>query len=214
MTAASPNLIYRHRWIYQLAMRAVYGRHYASRYRGVAGLIEPGSSVLDLCCGPGTLYTRYLRAARVDYTGWDIRPGFVAHLVRHGGRGLVCDIRRAGRLPSADYVILQGSLYHFLPDPGPILDRMLAAARRQVILAEPIRNLASSRHTWLAWLARRATLTGTGDLGGRFDEDRLESAVATYHHLREHSFLIPGGRERILVFRGDRGVSRPREQNG
>ena len=34
-------------------MLALYGRHYGARYRAVADLIPDGSSVLDLCCGPG-----------------------------------------------------------------------------------------------------------------------------------------------------------------
>ncbi len=41
---------------------------------------------------------------------------------------------------------MQASLYHFLPDAHEIVERMLAAAGRRVIVSEPVRNLASSQN--------------------------------------------------------------------
>src|SRR5436305_14222025 len=52
------SLIYRSALGYELVMRALYGRHYAERMRAVAAEVPHGSSVLELCCGPATLYKR------------------------------------------------------------------------------------------------------------------------------------------------------------
>src|SRR5437879_4311166 len=99
-------------------MRALYRRHYAARLRAVAEQVPDDASVLELCCGPGTLYLRQLRGRTSGYVGIDVNPGFVDRL---RGRGV--DARRldlaAGEdpLPSADAVVLQASLYHFLPRP-------------------------------------------------------------------------------------------------
>src|SRR5262245_17726938 len=126
-------------------MIAAYGRHYGERYRAIAELIPAGASVLDLCCGPGILYQRYLKRKPVSYTGLDINEKFVRHVFRHGGVGKVHNLWSDDPLPQADYVVMQASLYHFLPNAGPIVSRMVAAARAAVIIAEPIRNLSNSR---------------------------------------------------------------------
>jgi SAM-dependent methyltransferase len=194
------SLIYQSAWGYELLMLALYGRHYAARYRAVAQLIPPNSSVLELCCGPGTLYRRHLRTkTAVVYTGLDINRRFVEGLVHSGARSWVCNLRRDERLPEADYVIIQGSLYHFLPEPARMVDRMLYAARRQVIVAESIRNLANSRWPALQWLARRYTDAGLGRNDGRFDEATLDSLFGQYGSRLLRSFLIPGGREKVYV---------------
>ena len=128
----SESFIYKSSSVYELAMLLLYGRHYASRYRAIAELIPAGSNVVDLCCGPALLYHRYLRAKSVQYTGLDINRAFIDRLTERGGSGQVWDLRSEEPLPPADYVIMQASLYHFLPDASPVVDRMLEAARKRV----------------------------------------------------------------------------------
>src|SRR5215813_1703031 len=130
-------------------MRVLYGRHYHARYSTIAEIIREESSVLDVCCGPGTLFTRYLKEKRVQYTGLDINSGFISNLHKSGARAEVRDLRDDMILPPADYVVMQASLYHFLPDPAPVVDQMLGAARLQLIIAEPVRNLAASQNRLL-----------------------------------------------------------------
>src|SRR5690348_5219094 len=113
-------------------MRALYSVGYRDRYRSVAELIAEGSSVLDVCCGPGTLFHRYLKVKGVRYTGLDINRHFVDRLSAGGAEGLIWNLNEARPLPRAEYVIMQGSLYHFLPGASIIVDRMVAAAEKQV----------------------------------------------------------------------------------
>jgi SAM-dependent methyltransferase len=193
------SLIYRATAGYELAMRALYGRYYQDRQRAIAELIPTGASVVDLCCGPATLYTRYLRHTGTDYTGVDINERLLANLTRRGGRGLVCDLRGSDPLPRADYVLMHASLYHFLPDPAPIVDRMLAAANRQVIIAEPVRNLSDSNVRILAALGRRMTDPGVGEHASRFTEQTLDHFFAGYAHQVHTRRPIAGGREKLYV---------------
>jgi SAM-dependent methyltransferase len=195
----STSLIYRHRTLYEVLMRGLYGRYYAARYRAVAALIPAGASVLDVCCGPATLYTRYLRQKPVDYTGLDLNDGFIAELGKAGGRGLVWNVHSDAALPPADYVLMQASLYHFLPEPAAVLERMLAAAGIQVIVAEPIRNLASSDNRLLAALGKRFTDAGTGAQEHRFTERTLDEFFDRYRARIVHSALIAGGREKLYA---------------
>jgi len=180
-------------------MLLLYGRHYTSRYRAIAELIPAGSSVLDLCCGPALLYHRHLRSKGVQYTGLDINAGFIARLNRRGGVGKVWDLRSEKPLPPADYVIMQASLYHFLPDASPVVDRMLQAARKRVIIAEPIRNLATSDSRTLSLLGRLFTNPGVGEHSQRFTEATLANFFLAYGSHLVESLSIAGGREQVYV---------------
>ncbi|MBF6329846.1 class I SAM-dependent methyltransferase [Nocardia transvalensis] len=193
------SLIYRDGRIYELLMRGLYGAHYKARFRAIAELIPEGVGVVDVCCGPGTLYTRYLRGKSVAYTGLDLNAGFIARLNAAGGRGQVWNVHADTPLPAADYLVMQASLYHFLPDAAPIVDRMLAAARRQVIITEPIRNLATSDNPVLASIGRRCTDAGEGAQTRRFSEDTLDDLFRGYESRIVRRARIAGGREKLFV---------------
>lgn len=190
------SLIYRRPLLYRAVMLALYGRHYFARCRVIAELVPEGASVLELCCGPADLYRNYLRPKSVRYTGLDINPRFVARL---GSAGRVWDVQADLPLPTADFVLMQASLYHFLPDPSAVLERMLRAAAKQVIVAEPIRNLADSGIPFLSAMARRHTDAGTGSQPRRFNQQSLDDLFSRYSDRVSRSFLIPGGREKVYV---------------
>lgn len=196
------SLVYRSATGYELLMRLLYGRHYGARMRAVAEQVTPGASVLELCPGPGALYERHLRARAGDYTGLELNHRFVARLRDLGARASVLDLSADQRpLPAADFVIMQASLYHFLPDAGSILDRMLAAARERVVIAEPIRNLSSSALPIVARLGQRAANPGAGgeSHAQRFTEPSLERLMHHYERQVSAAFTIPGGREKVYV---------------
>ncbi len=193
------SLIYRNRVVYGLVMRALYGRHYGDRYRAIDALIPHSASVLDVCCGPAVLFTEHLRSRGIDYTGLDLNQGFVARVAAAGGRGVVWDVHGDDPFPAADIVVMQASLYHFLPDPAPVVDRMLASARTRVIITEPVRNLASSDNRVISALAKRLTNPGDGDPTNRFTEPSLDAFMARYEGRVEQRRLIAGGREKVYV---------------
>jgi SAM-dependent methyltransferase len=199
MARMATSIIYRSVRGYELLMRALYGRHYDERMRLVAEQVPPGASVLELCCGPGTLYHRHLRGRVGAYTGLDVNSGFVARLRAAAVDARELDLSVDRPLPEADVVLIQASLYHFLPEASALLERMLAAAQERVIVAEPIRNLSSSRLPVLGALGRRAADPGVGGHGARFDEDALDALMQAYDDRVITGFVIPGGREKVYV---------------
>jgi hypothetical protein len=86
-----------------------------------------------------------------------------------------------------------------LPDASGVIDRMLRAARKQVIIAEPIRNLADSNIPLLSAFARRQTDPGIGHQAARFTEITLDRLMSRYTSRLNQSFPIPGGREKVFV---------------
>ena len=140
---APPSLIYRSPLAYRLLMAILYGRYYRARNRSVTALVPSGTDLLELCYGPGELYLGYLKAKGVRYRGLDLNPLFIQRLRRLGSTPKWRTL--AGRpLPRAEIVLIQASLYHFLPDARPLID-VCATARHTVIISEPVRNLATSR---------------------------------------------------------------------
>jgi SAM-dependent methyltransferase len=199
------SLIYRHAAVYELLMRVLYGRHHAGRLRAVAQQIPPGATVLELCCGPGSLYVRHLRGRAGSYIGLDANPGFVARLKARGVDARLTDLTTNGEvLPPAEVVVIQASLYHFLPDADRILRRMVTAASRLVIVSEPVRNLSSSRLPVIGSIGRRATDPGVGAHTSRFTEATLDRVMSRYDGAA--AFLAPGGRDKVYVVDVTRSV--------
>ena len=196
----STSLVYRSALGYETLMRALYGRHYVARMRAVAEQVPAGASVLELCCGPGTLYLRHLRGRTTGYIGIDVNPRFVERLRRRGVDARALDLASAeDPLPGADVVILQASLYHFLRRPETMIDRMLAAAGDRVIVSEPVRNLASSENPLIARVGRRGADPGVGGHAQRFTAESLAALMERYRERILRSFPIPGGREMVYV---------------
>jgi SAM-dependent methyltransferase len=199
----SVSLIYRDPHGYELVMRVLYGRHYKARMRAIVAEVPEGSSVLELCCGPGTLYTRHLRGHAGHYIGLDVNGKFIEGLRRAGVDARRIDLASDGRkLPDTDVVIMQASLYHFLPQAHEIVERMIGAARDRVIISEPIRNLSSSELPVIGTLGRRAADPGVGGHAQRFTEMTLDQLMQLHRSRVLKSSLIPGGREKLYVLDG------------
>lgn len=193
--------IYRSAALYEATMLALYRRHRDARLRAVAELIPPGASVVEACCGPGLLYRRHLRARDVRYTGLDISPAFVRRLERAGADARLWDLREPRPLPTADYVVMQGSLYQFLPDAGPVVERMLDAAGAALVVVEPVENMIGGP---LSGLIARLGDPGTGPTPHRFDAGALDELFAPYGDRVLRSFPVAGDRERAYVVAGRR----------
>jgi hypothetical protein len=203
--------LYAHRALYHLVMRGLYGRHYHDRYLAVAAEVSPRATVVEICAGDCYLYLNYLRQKSVAYVGLDLSPHFVRWAQAHGVSAREWDMWKDD-VPPADVVIMQAGLYQFMPHARAVLVKMLAAARQKVIVAEPVRNIASSSNPALARLGRqliRLSLSEQVDMGGRYERASL---TRLFHSVEafQRSFLIPGGKDMVGVFRGGVPVSGPR----
>lgn len=200
--ASAVSLVYAHPWLYQAVMRALYGRGFEARYRAIAELIEPGSDVFEVCAGDGYLYRRYLAPKGVRYAGGDINEAFLRHARQSGVAIRRLDATR-DPIPVADYVVLQASLYQFIPNHVSLIESLLGAARRSLIVAEPIVNLSTSASPLIRWLAQRSANPGDGHKAARFDAASLDAALrGPFGDRIQSSVTIARGRERLYRLRG------------
>src|SRR2546427_4741346 len=156
--------IYRFPTLYRLAMRVGYGADAEARYPLVADLVadrtdQPGH-ILELCCGDLALYRHLLRRGLArSYLGLEQSSAMLRLARRRGVDVRAFDVRAAGELPTADTVIMQASLYQFHDIADTLLPRPWAAARRLLVIAEPVRNVSRSRVRAARWIARILTRT-------------------------------------------------------
>jgi len=144
----------------------------------IADHVEPGSRVLDIGCGDGTLMAA-LRARRCDARGLELDPANVAECVARGLSVIQGDADTdLGYYPSQglDYAILSQTL-QTTRRPDKVLDELLRIGRRAVV----------SFPNFAHWRVRLSLLTG-----GRMPVTRL-LPVAWYetpniHHLTVADF--------------------------
>ena len=119
------SIFYQTPWLYEGLMRVLYRGGYNARSEALAALIPERSSVVDLCCGPATLYFKYLRFKQVSYTGLDINRGFVERLSFLGSEKV--------RNPLPDGTTVTGMVWDATADaplPKGSPERLLAAKVR------------------------------------------------------------------------------------
>jgi hypothetical protein len=200
--------IYTNPILYNLVMRILYGRHFEDRYQALANEIPDGAHIIDLCCGDCYIYTHYLRRKQVDYLGLDLAPRFIQSARSRGTLARQFDVWN-DPIPIADIVMMQASLYQFIPHADQILGRMLASARQKVLIAEPVKNLSSSNNPLLAFIGRLGTRPGAkaeAYAGKRFVQQSL-TGLFNATGMLEKMFFIPGEREMIGVFSVKRQAS-------
>lgn len=184
-------------------MRGLYGRHFEARYAAIAREIPDGVSVADVCAGDSYLYLKYLRSKRVNYLALDISPQMIAWAQRHSVPARQFDARR-DELPISDVIVMQASLYQFLPDARSMIRKLLNAARQRVIITEPIRNLSDSKNPLLAFIGRKMTVPVSTDgtyTAQRFTQSSAEELFRSFESLQRVA-VLPGGRELLGVFGG------------
>jgi glycosyltransferase involved in cell wall biosynthesis len=174
---------------YNLTMRLLYGAEYAGTAAAVAARIADGASVVDVCCGTARLYHDFLRARGCSYLGLDFNGDFVMHARRRGAdvRWFNLDADPIPPIPAADYVVICSSLYHFWERADDVVTRLRRAARRAVIISEPVRNL--SQLPALGRVAAALTDPGVGGGAGhlrRFDLESFAALVARHGGRVEH----------------------------
>lgn len=181
--------------LYKTALKMTLGSQFDRIFSDVAALIPDHSSVLDLCCGTALLKRNHLdKRIDISYAGIDINENFVRPLRRDGLHVVEADVRTTV-FPRADYVVMCSS-FHLMNNAADLIFRkMTDAARKAVIISEPVINFACHPNRLLSRLAQWLGNTGEGDCSFRYD---VRSFSAFCERNNVSSFLYKSG-ESIAV---------------
>ncbi len=187
--------------LYRLLMLLGYGPDYAARYALVADRIGEPDDVLEVCCGHLGLYRHLARRGLVrSYVGLEQSPAMLRLARRRGVDVRAFDVRAGGTLPAAGTVIMQASLYQFHDIADTLLPRLWAAARRLLVIAEPVRNLSQSRFGVARWAARALTRTSDSRIHTfRYTEASLLELYRRCGVPVSRVDRTPGGREVVVT---------------
>ena len=178
-------------------MRVLYGRYYRERIKKVAAWIPENTQVVDLCAGDCSLYRYGLTFKPVDYRAFDINSGFIRWAAKRNIPMQRLDLH-SDPIPDADSIVMMSSLYQFIPYEKKIVRSLIHAAKRRVILTEPIRNIAQSRFPLVGWIGKKLTQVGDHPCTQRFDEETLRALLTEFGFQTIQS--IAGGREILAVY--------------
>lgn len=189
--------IYWHPMIYHNIMHILYGDGFYSRYEAILDMLPEGANVIDVCCGDCYI-AKFLARKNINYIGMDLNPRFIEHALRRGIKARLFNIKDS-IVPRSEYIIMQGSLYQFMPSHRLIIDKLISAADKAVIISEPITNVASCKNSMTTYLAMLATRVNGNNFFSRFTKDELLDLFKEYNVslIRE----IKGGKDLIGLFK-------------
>lgn len=182
--------------LYGSIVRCVYGKNFYSRYKVISDILPEHASVVDVCCGDCYIST-FAKKKNIDYLGLDINPEFVKYALKRGINARVFNIKE-DIVPRADYVIMQGSLYHFIPEHRPVIEKLFSSADKAVIISESAENIASSKNPIVSFFADLATSVDGKIFSHRFTKQEL----LYLFNMHNVSMVkeIQGGRDLVGVF--------------
>jgi len=79
-------------------------------------------------------YENYLKAKNIKYSCIDVNPVFVNSAKQKGTEVKLMDILTE-EIPKADYILIQGALYHSIPNENDFIKRMFVSANKQLIIS-------------------------------------------------------------------------------
>lgn len=167
--------IYWHPKLYELTMRGLYGRYYEGRYTHLEKLIPANCNLMELCMGDLHLYEHYLKGRNINYKCADVNPVFVEAAKKKGLDASLLDFI-TDPIPPCDYILIQGSLYHAIPDHVKVIEKLFESANKQLIISESVKNVSNSKNPLLSSLAGFISKAKGGQSKIKFTKQTLELA--------------------------------------
>jgi len=179
-------------------MRLLYGRKYLNRYRLISALLPDSCSVIELCCGCGFLYEKFLARRGIHYIGVDMLDRMLSRLKKMGVKTIVGDALLT-EVDVSDYCIMLGSLYHFYPKEHFVLKHMSKLGAKAIVL-EPIINYTSSKNFLISCISKAMShIKGTSS-HRRLNTDALDIILLESGVTVIVDKIVLDGLYRLLIF--------------
>ena len=193
------SILYWNSYIYSFLVRLQFNKYYTDRYIAVKNIIEDNSSVIDVCCGDSKLYS-FLKCKNVKYLGLDFNTKFIKYSKKNNINVKNFNIIEEV-IPKADYVVMQASLYQFIPDHNQVINKLFNAALKCLIITEPVKSFAQSKNRVISMAGKLLNNPGDSLKEHRFTLKTLKEAMSPFSDNIVKEFLIKGGIEYLVEIR-------------
>ena len=193
------SILYWNSYIYSFLVRLQFNKYYTDRYIAVKNIIEDNSSVIDVCCGDSKLYS-FLKCKNVKYLGLDFNTKFIKYSKKNNINVKNFNIIEEV-IPKADYVVMQASLYQFIPDHNQVINKLFNAALKCLIITEPVKSFAQSKNRVISMAGKLLNNPGDSLKEHRFTLKTLKEAMSPFSDNIVKEFLIKGGIEYLVDIR-------------
>lgn len=189
--------VYWHPKLYAFTMRLLYGSYYKGRYTNLEKLIPEGCQLLELCMGDMFLYENYLKSKNINYSCADINPVFVEAAKERKINSRLIDMLTE-EIPKSDYILLQGALYHSIPNQNEFIRKLLNSANKQLIISESTRNVSNSGNGLVSHLGAFFSKAKTGQSRIKFSKEMLKEAFSDFEKNIIH-WIEPSDSQEIII---------------
>jgi len=190
--------VYWHPKLYAFTMRMLYGSFYKTRYTHLEKLIPDNCKLLELCMGDLYFYENYLKKKNIQYSCVDVNPVFVKAAKAKNIDVRSLDILKE-EIPSSDYILIQGSLYHCIPDQAAFVKKLLNSANKQVIISESTRNISNSGNGLVSVLGTFFSKAKAGQSKIKFTKQMLKETFSGFEKNIVQWIEPPDSQETVIV---------------
>ena len=177
----------------------MYKKHFHERYKAINNVIIENSSVVDVCCGDSYLHSIF-KKKNIDYLGLDFNPTFINYSIKRGINARLFNIYEDA-IPHADYIILQASLYQFIPNHIQILQKLYQSADQYLIIAETMKSYGGSNNKFISAIGKFLNNPGDGMKVERFSLSTFKKAMEPFQENIENEYFICGNIDYMVVIR-------------
>ena len=192
--------VYWHPKLYAFTMRMLYGSFYESRYAHLQKLVPDGCQLLELCMGDLYFYENYLRKKNIQYSCTDVNPVFVKAAKAKNINARLSDMLK-DEIPESDYILIQGSLYHSIPEQAAFIRKLLNSCNKQLIISENTKNVSNSGNGLISSLAAFFSKAKAGQSRIKFSKDMLKETFSSFENNIVQWIEPSDSQETIIVLR-------------
>jgi hypothetical protein len=190
--------VYWHPKLYAFTMRLLYGSFYETRYTHLQKLIPDDCQLLEICMGDLYFYEHYLQKKNIQYSCADVNPVFVK-----AARSKSIDSRLMDMLmdeiPKSDYILIQGALYHSIPNQVEFIGKLLNSTNKQLIISESIKNVSNSGNGLTSYLGTFFSKAKSGQSRIKFTKEMLKETFSGFEKNIVHWVEPSDSQETIIV---------------
>jgi hypothetical protein len=143
-------------------------------------------------------YENFLKKKNIQYSCADVNPIFVKAARSKNVDARVIDILK-DEIPKSDYILIQGAIYHAIPNELDLVRKLLNSANKQLIISESVKNVSNSDNKMMSFIGAAMSKAQTGQSRIKFSRESLKETFSVFEKNIVEWIEPPDSLEVIIV---------------